>query len=761
MGVVRFSGVAILAVFVAAAPAWAGAEESSRQKLKDRFQRKNIWMNVWTQSDETGSGYKTRDEDSRSVADQAVMATPQEAAANYQAGGQIAAGMARSVAAALRPAPEPFAIYQTDYEAEIEEDIAFITQHVELEIFNKTGSTNVPLVSADVGLKEVTLNQKPSVISRIGRKYYLVVSKPGRYHLNMEYFVRVARERERGPGQFSFEVLPSPISILDVQIHEPDMDLFVDPSIKLEKETAHGSTLATAVLPYTEVVTVRWNKAINKVDIPTVALEPKVYVDVLTLTSIGEGIAHSVTTLRYSILQSEISELRAVVPDGVAVVDVQGGDVRDWKSLAKDGKQILTVYLNRSVKGAYALRVISEKPIGEGSVTTQLPEFVVLGVERQHGLTGVQARTNVEIAFGKLENATPIDVKELPQELWNQAAFPVLLAYKYLNPPVTAQIEVVKHDEIPVLVAAIDSASYVTLLTEEGKVLTQVTFQMRNNVKQFVRLDLPSGATFLSCFVSGKPVKPAQDKAGRVLIPLEKSETLGETVAKFPVEIMYLTASEKLHTVGRVSMHLPHIDIPTSQVYWTVYVPEEYDYWWFRGDAKRTTTSAPTALEGLARRSQVMNKLASQYEAYSGARDAPQASEAIQQVRAKGALPIRMEMPTAGRIFRFRKLLVTDESPWLAFSYSRNLSEARQPLSWAVVGLLFVGLVGWGRRQSAGRIQLSAMEKGLTVVGGCVVLLVSWLARVPLSMLLLAVVCAGGYLAFSRWLVRSRRTTPQ
>jgi hypothetical protein len=327
------------------------------------------------------------------------------------------------------------------------------------------------------------------------------------------------------------------------------------------------------------------------------------------------------------------------------------------------------------------------------------------------------------------------------------------LAYKYSTHPVSVEIEVTKHEEIPVLVAAIDAAHYVTLLTEEGKVLTKATFNMRNNVKQFMRLALPKGATFLNCFVSGKPVKPAQDASGRVLVPLEKSEALGETVTQFPVEIMYLTQKDKLKAFGRFTMSLPELDIPTSQLYWSVYAPEEYNYGWFQGDVKKVEATAPmglfTALGGqtAGRRMQVAEKSASVvsagYQSQLRLED-----KLVQEVRArKGVLPIKMEMPTEGRVFRFSKLLVTDESPWLAYSYLRNFREARGLLGWVVFLLVFLGAGALGGKDLRGNLSFTTTEKTLWLLGALFVGLCVWLAHVSFWILLWALVLAVIYLA--------------
>jgi hypothetical protein len=607
-----------------------------------------------------------------------------------------------------QPIAGEYAIYQSTYETKIEEEIAVVKGKIDFEVFKKSGWVKIPLVSSDVGLKDASLNGKPSFVARDGSRYILFVNKAGRYTLNLEFFIKVKREREHGPGSLAFQILPSPISILDVQIEDKDAEIFVEPSIKIETEKLPKRTLATVVLPFTEVVTVRWSKALPKEVIPELALAPKVYVETVSLVSIGDGVARCLSNLNYSILQSEVSNLKVSLPADVGILEVTGNQIRDWKVKNQDGRQLLDVYLNYGVKGNYMLNVVYERNIGAGSVTAQIPDINVLGTERQRGSVGIEALTNIELSFNKLNEASAIDVKQLPQQIWWSAKNPVLLAFKYLKIPYGVIVDVTKHEEVPVLVATIDSANYITLYTDEGKVLTKATYQVRNNVKQFVRLSLPKGAELWSSFVSGKPVKPAKDKEGRILIPLEKSQVQADALTQFPVEIVYLLKGAKLHLLGGVNLQLPQLDIPQSELLWSVYLPKEFNYHRFSGDVKlarkeyllpiQQMVTYDKAEEGAWRERQAvpLRKAAKADLLFSGQQSADQVSsrvlmeeekfvEGLRGAQAKGVLPIKIDIPETGKLYRFTKLLVTDEKPHFSVFYVRGF---------ITVGFVFVVILG-------------------------------------------------------------------
>jgi hypothetical protein len=613
----------------------------------------------------------------------------------------------------VQPQELSYAISETSYITAVEENIAQVKATVYLGVFKKTGWVDIPLVSTDVGLKEASLNRGAAFVKRLGNKYYLSTNKPGLYTLNLEFFLKVKREREGGPGSFSFDILPSPISELNVVMMEPQVEIFVEPSIKIDTKKEAKRTSATAILPFTERVTIHWSKALPKEVIKPVKVEPKLYVEDATLVTIGDGVARCQSILQYSILQSEVSNLRFALPKDVGILDVQGDNLRDWKVVAKDDRQIVDVYLSYGIKGAYNLSVSYERLIGEGTVTAELPAIEILDVERQKGSIGVEARTNVEIAAGKVSGVSPVDVKELPQAVWSRAANPVLLAFKYLKFPVTITIDVTKHTEVSVLVAAIDSSNSVSILTDEGKMLTKTSFQVRNNVKQFIRLQLPKHSTLWSAFVAGKPVKPAEDKKdGKILIPLEKSEVTGEILRQFPVEVVYLSERSKLGLTGRISASLAQTDIPINELYWSMYLPEEYEFFNFGGDVKRISEPGgqlPSLLGGVGGglvQGLLKRENAKIVDAYSPSYNQQIAVEKDWGKTLRGGLlPIKIEIPTAGRFYRFSKFLVTTESPAVSAFYVKIYKNMK-----GIIGLLAFILFLWLANFVIDRVWLKKAE---------------------------------------------------
>jgi len=694
-----------------------------------KFNQKNIIFGG------TESQYEPYYLESRQEGDKGVQIYKQELNVQESKLGRLVSNAPADAITSVQPRELSYAISETKYVTTIEENIAQVKATVYLGVFKKTGWVDIPLVSTDVGLKEVSLNRGAAFVKRMGNKYYLSTNKPGLYTLSLEFFLKVKREREGGPGSFTFDILPSPISELTVMMGEPQVEIFVEPSIKIDTKKEANKTQATAILPFAERVTVHWSKALPKEIIKPVKVEPKLYVEDATLVSIGDGVARCQSFLKYSILQSEVSNLRFSLPKDVGILDVQADNLRDWKVIAKDDRQIVDVYLSYGIKGAYNLAVSYERLIGDGTVTAELPNIEILDVERQNGYIGIEARTNVEVAAGQTQGANAIDVKELPQAVWSRATNPILLAFKYLKVPVSIIIDVTKHTEVPVLVAAIDSSNSVSLLTDEGKMLTKTSFQVRNNVKQFIRLQLPKHSTLWSTFVAGKPVKPAEDKEGRILIPLEKSEIAGETLRQFPVEVVYLSERPQLGLAGRIKANLAQADIPINELLWSVYLPEEYEFFNFGGDVKRImegqwqpSFSPFGSMRGglQARLKQSYDQIGEQYS--PSVNQQMVAEKEWGKTLGKGVLPIKIEIPTAGKFYRFSKFLVTTESPGFSACYSRMYKN----MKW-IIGLFTFVLFIWLANFSIGRVLLRKEQLSNNQKTGIVAAVLLLIAGVMIS----------------------------
>ena len=104
-----------------------------------------------------------------------------------------------------------------------------------------------------------------------------------------------------------------------------------------------------------------------------------------------------------------------------------------------------------------------------------------------------------------------IDVRELNQALQSLARLPVLSAFRYQRTPATAPglaLDVKRFADAGVLAAVADRAVATTLVTSEGRALTEVVLDVQNRAQPFLKVTLPAGASMVSVDVAGQPAKP-------------------------------------------------------------------------------------------------------------------------------------------------------------------------------------------------------------------------------------------------------------
>jgi hypothetical protein len=213
------------------------------------------------------------------------------------------------------------------------------------------------------------------------------------------------------------------------------------------------------------------------------------------------------------------------------------------------------------------------------------------------------------------------------------------------------------------LVTLADAGTAQTLVTEDGRRMTRVTWAVRNNRKQFLRVTLPEGAEVWSASVAGRGVKIARDEKG-VLVPLVRSDASGGALAGFGVELVYVEAGEPLAKgKGWAKLSLPRIDAPTSLLQWSIYVPEKLRIKAKDGDGTLHRVSYFSAQAALPPDASVL------------ANDRIMVQEkAEQQAMAPGAMgqgvePVEVQLPLSGQAVLFEKMLVLDEELWVGFDY--------------------------------------------------------------------------------------------
>ncbi|MES2643605.1 MAG: hypothetical protein V4850_29235 [Myxococcota bacterium] len=530
------------------------------------------------------------------------------------------------------------------------------------------GWATIPLLSTNAALRTARVDGKDAAIFLRDGFYTLITDKSGAFTAELEFSASLfTADGETG---LSLPMVPTGATEVTFTVEGEEAVDFEIAGAKGQTALSNGKTRSvTAAVMSWGSLAISWKRALPAESVEAAKLA-RVYAETNVLIGVSEGVMQGTARVNYTVLHKGIDTLRVQLPRDVTVLDVQGAGIREWtqgrvESLkqAPPANDVITVKLNYEALGAYLLSIDYERPL-TGNASLPMPK--VLDVAREKTWIGVDARSALELVSGEATGAVPVDVRELPASLVGQTDYPVLLAWKARGGDVSIPLEVKSHPDVDMLVTLVDTAVADTLVTPDGRRMTRVRYGVRNNRRQFLRLALPEGAEVWSASVAGRGVKVAAGEGGGVLIPLVRSDASGGALTGFLVEVIYVENGAPLADGrGELRVDLPRADAPTSQLQWTVYFPQDAKVQ--KKDHEGTVRQVPY--------------FSSAPQLPSDATVSAQAQGNVQRAAAKqdiaGALgqgvePVRVELPLAGQVHTYEKMLVLDEPLWVSFGYVRR-----------------------------------------------------------------------------------------
>lgn len=536
-------------------------------------------------------------------------------------------------------------------------------QHI--EVLRTKGWARVPLLPATVALQSAKIGGKEAPVVIEGGFYTLVTDRRGAFDLELVFGVAVSTAE--GQSSISFQLAPS--GATDVELAVPakeDLDFTVLGAQLESDKVVGGNRVVTATLPATGSLTVQWQREIPEAE----KKSARMYAEIQTLVSLGEGVLRANATVQHTILFAGLDKFSYEVPKGLTVLDVRGSGIRDWK-LGEDGK--LDVALNFAAEGSYTLSIDLERAMTDDAKALAVPVVSPTGAERAKGYIGIESRGNLEIASGTVEGATPLDVRALPAAILGITDQPLLFGFKYVGGKPKVELATGAHADVDVLVTLLDQTVANTMWTREGRRLTSVHYQVRNNRRQFLRLALPAGAELWSASVGGRGVQPAKASDGRVMVPLLRSQEQGGALSAFDVEVVYVDTGEPTDDGGRGTFRaaLPKPDVPSTYVAWTIHSPE---------GTKVGRFSHEGTLRHVRDLSNPIPVTSMNFEVPAGDANMPQQQQDYGAnataatggaAMGQGAAPVQVNLPLSGEATYYEKLLAfgDDEKLEVEFRY--------------------------------------------------------------------------------------------
>jgi len=477
---------------------------------------------------------------------------------------------ARAYPADRDPEPPPVeaTLTRVDYDIRINGDLASGRATLTVDVL-KDGWVRVPI---PVGLlvREARLDGKlvslvPGAGGKAGGQLSALLSHPGRSVLLLDIALPVASST--GQESISLPATASGVTRASVQLPRQGVDIKLVGGLLSEKSESSAESKWIAYGRGNEALTFTWRR---KTEDHRTTQPLRLRGSLTQLLGLGEDSTSINAEVNLEVTQGAAHEVKIQIPDKVTINQVLGAMVADWEMKAG----LLSVSFLEPVEQRARFVITGETRCPrEGPM--DIPLLRLLDAERETGGVAVEVLGAGEIKDVKsegLESADATDLGEMVASRQSQS----LTAFRFRPGAArlarSLNVDVARYTPQAVLMANVEEARYQVLISNEGKILVQARYAVRNNQRNFLKITLPPGATVWSASLAGKAVRPGQSPDGSLLLPLDKARS-GEEVPAFPVEVVFLARGTAWNDKGQFKLALPALDLPISRTGLLVYHP--------------------------------------------------------------------------------------------------------------------------------------------------------------------------------------------
>jgi hypothetical protein len=606
-------------------------------------------------------------------------------------------------------APMPAALTRADVRVRVAGGTARATMTVDGEVF-QAGTVKVPLI-ANATLLDARTGDRPLPLVADGNAHVAVVAGPATFSATLEWGTAVTT----APGRGSF-VLPVPAAgsaTATFDVPGEQSDLRVSPGLVLRRTSANGRTTIEATLDPGSTTQVWWSA--RETGPTTAPRDVRLLTDVKTLVTIGDADVRLLTLIDVTVVQGDPAQIDVQIPADYELAGVTGASLDRSE---QQGERVL-LFVSAPGRRRHQFLLNLERSSAGGSFKLDIRFPSVPAAQRETGEVAVAGTGTLALSSNDVPGLRRIDVREVDSSLASVARQALLNAFRYHRGPSgvpSLALNVTRYPDAAVLAAIADRAVATTLVTSEGRALTEVSLSIRNRAQPFMKVALPPGASMLSVDVGGSAAKPVEGVDG-MRVPLLRPGF--RPSGPYTVAFVYLHEGTPFAKKGDMQMTLPKMDVPVSVVEWELFVPDRYRVDRFSGSviaaaliepfnavgqtaqveeqvsvvsgAARTGSGAgvagkpeaeivattpvspPPAAPNQNSRDEFLQRYRDQRAAQESLNTmVPSVNVQSLQRRAAGVLPVRIDVPRAGSSHRFVKTLVVDEETVVGFRYRRR-----------------------------------------------------------------------------------------
>ena len=576
----------------------------------------------------------------------------------------------------------PVVVGETRYRGRSDGRSLRLTLTARVQLASSNAWKSVPVIGIDAVIVGASIKGEP--VPLVAQGPYWVWNTRDQGTIDMVVDVVVAPRGPRGSLEYAFHTVESPVTDVTCFFPAADLDPQVSGALSNDITPNHGGiTLHATLRSTTEIHVVGF----HDVDQGDGGAQAKLYGETESLVSLTDDTVDVFAVVKLTILYASQKRFRIELPAGYDVVSADGEGAFQY---TMEGS-VLVGETAFPIKQRYEISLRLKRALSATEQSMTLPVLKLKDVERDTGFVAVEIPGKLSIAGATGAGLLPIDARELPPSLVESSVSPIVKAFRYAGQREEAKLQLARYPEKALAPGGVDKLRATSVVTEDGRVMTDVAFTIRNNVQQYLALALPDGALVRSAVLEGNPIKPSKDDAGRVLIPLMRSKRGSGTLKPFRVQLVYESELQALGSFGSRSLTLPRLEVPVSSLSWGVYVPARYLTTGLLGavhpeefvrnasfaqgrslDEGIDDGEAGTGNEETAGATRQDLGFLGDLEGDAAATPTPAPTPAARTQESTGAMPVRVQMPTTGvRLVTTRYWLDPNEPLTVSFRYAR------------------------------------------------------------------------------------------
>lgn len=335
----------------------------------------------------------------------------------------------------------------------------------------KEGWSSLQLGTGDLALAET---KTTAFLSAGDTGHEIIFPNKGSYNLEATIFGRV--DVEKGISTLTLRLPKTAVSQFELVIPDKSLEFTVTPASAFSAVEQEGGTKLAVYFGASQDITVSWIKKGGETTLPAL-----LFSDVQTNIRVSAGAVRSDVTTSYRVLRAGMNTFDITVPADQQVLNVEGQNIRDWKTSTEGDVQKIHIELHTPAKDNYSLAIKLESALPPLPQTLKIPLITTHGVERQSGTLNIFGEGDLFVEVTDLQGLSQQSIvrpKDAPAPVGS---------YRHLRLPYGGVIKV--SEAKPQI--EVTSQTLLTVGTDQLNLNTQFDYKIKKAGVFDVQIELP------------------------------------------------------------------------------------------------------------------------------------------------------------------------------------------------------------------------------------------------------------------------------